>query len=81
MNPPSESVGNAAYPLIPDVSRSREALAPHDGCRNTDRVDEEIQPPICIRCGVTMVPVELSAGDLRDGDWVCVECEELGQHE
>ncbi len=37
------------------------------------------RPPICPRCGVTMVPAALSADDDRDGDWVCVECEELGE--
>ena len=43
--------------------------------------DEESLPPICIRCGVTMVPAELSADDVRGGEWVCLECEELGEHE
>jgi tRNA(Ile2) C34 agmatinyltransferase TiaS len=37
------------------------------------------QPPICPRCGVTMVPAALSADEGRDGDWVCLECEELGE--
>ncbi len=36
------------------------------------------QPPICPCCGVTMVPAELSERDDRDGDWVCLECEETG---
>jgi hypothetical protein len=26
-----------------------------------------------------MVPAALSAADDRPGDWVCVECEELGE--
>ena len=34
-------------------------------------------PPICPRCGVTMVPAALSADDRPEGDWVCLECEEL----
>ena len=42
-------------------------------CVDVDR------PPICPRCGVTMVPVALSADEDRDGDWVCLECEELGE--
>ena len=33
--------------------------------------------PICPRCGVTMVPAALSADDDAEGDWVCLECEEL----
>jgi hypothetical protein len=41
-------------------------------------MDEEDRPPICPRCGVTLVPAALSAEDIGDGDWVCVECEELG---
>jgi hypothetical protein len=44
-------------------------------------VDEEERPPICPRCGVTMLPAALSADDDRTGDWVCVECEELGEEE
>jgi hypothetical protein len=36
------------------------------------------RPPICVRCGVTMVPAALSAEEGRDGDWTCLECEELG---
>ena len=48
---------------------------------DTDVVDEddEDRPPICPRCGVTMVPAELSADDGHDGEWVCLECEELGE--
>jgi hypothetical protein len=44
------------------------------------RVRDE-RPPICLRCGVTMVPAALSATEGRDGDWTCVECEELGEEE
>jgi hypothetical protein len=41
---------------------------------------EDDRPPICPVCGVTMVPAELSASaDCRDGDWVCLECEEKGE--
>jgi hypothetical protein len=36
------------------------------------------RPPICPRCGVTMVPAALSADESRDA-WACVECEELGE--
>ena len=39
------------------------------------------RPPICPRCGVTMVPAALSAEDTRGGDWFCAECEELGEEE
>jgi hypothetical protein len=47
---------------------------------DTDPVEEDDdRPPICPRCGVTMVPAALSADDQRDGDWVCLECEELGE--
>jgi transposase len=41
--------------------------------------DDEDRPPICPRCGVTMVPATLSAEDVRDREWVCLECEELGE--
>ena len=41
--------------------------------------DDDDRPQICPRCGVTMVPAALSAGGERDGDWVCLECEELGE--
>jgi tRNA(Ile2) C34 agmatinyltransferase TiaS len=44
-------------------------------------VDDDNRPPICPRCGVTMVPAALSAGDKREGDWVCLECEELDERE
>jgi hypothetical protein len=44
-------------------------------------VDEEDRPPICPRCGVTMVPAALSAKDNQGNGWVCLECEELGEDE
>jgi len=28
-----------------------------------------------------MVPATLSAEDARDGEWVCLECEELGDED
>jgi hypothetical protein len=37
--------------------------------------------PICPRCGVTMVPAVLSADDKHEADWLCIECEELGEEE
>lgn len=37
------------------------------------------QPPICPTCGVTMVPAVLSARTEYTGEWVCLECEELGE--
>jgi transposase len=39
----------------------------------------EERPPICPRCGVTMVPAALSARGDPDEEWVCLECEELGE--
>ena len=42
-------------------------------------MEEDDRPPICPRCGVTMVPAVLSADADHDGDWVCLECEELGE--
>jgi hypothetical protein len=41
--------------------------------------EAEDRPPICPACGVTMVPSDLSAGDDHEGDWVCLECEELDE--
>jgi ribosomal protein S18 acetylase RimI-like enzyme len=46
-----------------------------------DEADDDDRPPICPRCGVTMVLAALSAEDPRDGDWVCLECEELGEED
>jgi hypothetical protein len=48
---------------------------------DTHGVDRDNRPPICPRCGVTMVPAALSAGDKQEGDWVCLECEELDEDE
>ena len=39
---------------------------------------DDLRPPICPACGVTMVPAELSEVGARDEDWVCLECEETG---
>ena len=44
-------------------------------------MDDQGGPPICTRCGVTMVPAALSAEDKQGTDWVCLECEELGEAE
>jgi hypothetical protein len=38
-------------------------------------VDDE-RPPICVVCGVTMVPAALSALEVVEADWICLECEE-----
>ena len=38
--------------------------------------EDDLRPPICPVCGVTMVPGELSALEPRTGEWVCLECEE-----
>ena len=37
---------------------------------------DDDRPPICPRCGVTMVAAELSAHARPTADWVCLECEE-----
>jgi len=42
-------------------------------------VEDDDRPPICPRCGVTMVPAALSADDDPEGEWVCLECEELDE--
>jgi hypothetical protein len=39
---------------------------------------EAERPPICPACGVTMLPAELSAVEGHESDWICVECEEIG---
>ena len=44
-------------------------------------MNDDDRPPICARCGVTMVPAVLSAEDGHEGDWVCLECEELDADE
>ena len=44
-----------------------------------DRNRQEERPPICPVCGVTMVSADLSADPDREGDWVCLECEETGE--
>jgi hypothetical protein len=44
-------------------------------------VEDDARPPICSRCGVTMVPAALSADDNYEDDWVCLECEELDEDE
>jgi hypothetical protein len=41
--------------------------------------EDEDRPPICPRCGVTLVPAALSADGTHNGEWVCLECEELGE--
>jgi len=40
-------------------------------------VEADDRPPICAACGVTMVPAALSASEDHEGEWVCLECEEL----
>ena len=44
-------------------------------------VHDDDRPPICPRCGVTLVPATLSADDKQESDWVCLECEELDEDE
>ncbi len=40
---------------------------------------DDDRAPICPVCGVTMVPAELSARDVRGLEWVCLECEETAE--
>jgi hypothetical protein len=40
---------------------------------------DDDRPPICPSCGVTMVPGTLSAAVGHADEWVCLECEELGE--
>lgn len=40
-------------------------------------MESDDRPPICATCGVTMVPAALSASEDHEGEWVCLECEEL----
>jgi hypothetical protein len=54
-------------------------LSRNSGARDTHGVDDDDRPPICPRCGVTMVPAALSADGDHEGDWVCLECEELDE--
>jgi hypothetical protein len=42
---------------------------------------DDDRPPICPRCGVTMLPGALSAVDPPSDAWICVECEELAEPE
>jgi hypothetical protein len=51
------------------------------GLRSPFLLEADDRPPICPRCGVTMVPAALSADDNHEGDWVCLECEELDDEE
>ena len=44
-------------------------------------MDDDNRPPICPRCGVTMLPAALGADDNHEGDWVCAEFEELDEDE
>jgi tRNA(Ile2) C34 agmatinyltransferase TiaS len=49
-------------------------MSHHQTADTSDTYEE--RPPICPACGVTMVPAVLSAHTPRDGDWICLECEE-----
>jgi hypothetical protein len=43
-------------------------------------VDErDLEPPICERCGVTMVPAELSRLGAEGREWICAECEDADE--
>jgi hypothetical protein len=64
----------------PVACRPTESLAV-SGAGDTHGVEDDDRPPICPRCGVTMVSAALSADDNHEGDWVCLECEELDEDE
>ena len=66
-------VANAAVAL-------RSGVMPELGQRESYRLPmADDRPPICATCGVTMVPAALSADENADGEWVCLECEELDE--
>lgn len=46
---------------------------------DTHDVEADDRPPICATCGVTMVAAALSADEGHEGEWVCLECEELDE--
>ena len=62
---------------MPSVAASTFALRRDPRGASVDEDDD--RPPICPRCGVTMVPAALSAEPDHDADWVCLECEELDE--
>ena len=61
-------------------TRRQSGIAPpaHASFANTLCVDD-LRPPICPACGVTMVPSALSAAKTHSSDWICLECEENGE--
>jgi hypothetical protein len=70
-------------PTLRETGLARD-LRDHSGTlaqalRNTHDVDADDRPPICATCGVTMVPAALSADQDYEGEWVCLECEELDE--
>ena len=73
----AEGIASAVY-----VARARvPRVTPAPSSPDTLGMDADDRPPICPRCGVTMVPAALSADDKHEGDWVCLECEELDEEE
>jgi hypothetical protein len=46
--------------------------------RQTPEMDDE-RAPICLACGVTMVPAALSARSAPSLEWICLECEETAE--
>jgi hypothetical protein len=71
----------AAEPVAAAVAMSTATTARRRSIRALSSlgVREDDRPPICPRCGVTMVPAALSAGKAGGRDWVCLECEELDE--
>ena len=57
--------------------RGRPPLRHEVALQSPAGMDADDRPPICPRCGVTMVPAALSADEEPAGEWVCLECEEL----
>ncbi len=62
-----------------DVPELRQVVTGHCAEKpNLTSMDDE-RPPICPVCGVTMVPATLSARETVGADWICLECEEIGE--
>ena len=61
---PAASDGGAAVQV--SLRNAGPIASPQAG--DTHGVDHDDRPPICPRCGVTMVPAALSAGDEQEGD-------------
>jgi len=59
------------------LKRQPDVPDPDDPLNDSGFAPNDLRPPICPVCGVTMVPAALSSRDACDRDWVCLECEEM----